>query len=45
MVVEITALDYEAVGLARYPTELVLFDLEGVGGNTIGWTRGFMESC
>lgn len=43
MVVEIPVPDYEAVGLARYPTVLVLFDLEGTRGDTIGWTPGWEE--
>ena len=43
MVAEIAVPDYEAGGLARHPTVLVLFDLEGTSGDTIGWTPGREE--
>ena len=46
MVVETSVfdyVDYDAVGLLRFPTVLALFDLEGTGGDTIGWTPGWEE--
>ena len=43
MVVEMSVLDYDAVGLVRFPTVLVLFDLESTNGDTIGWTPGWEE--
>ena len=43
MVVEISVLDMDAVGLVRYPGVLLLYDLEGVGGDTIGRTPGHEE--
>lgn len=43
LLVEATVCGYDAVGLVRYPTVLVRFDLEGSGGDTIGWTRGVEE--
>ncbi len=43
MVVEILVPEIGTVGLARWPSVLVLFDLEGVAVDTIGWTPGFEE--
>lgn len=43
MVVEILVPEHGTVGLARWPSVLVLFDLEGVAVDTIGWTPGFEE--
>ncbi|MCY3679741.1 MAG: hypothetical protein OXH66_19425 [Gemmatimonadetes bacterium] len=43
MVVEILVPELGTVGLARWPSVLVLFDLEGVAVDTIGWTPGFEE--
>ena len=43
IVAEAVVPDYDAVGLVRHPTVLVLFDLEGTRGDTIGWTPGWQE--
>ena len=43
MVMEVWVPDFDAVGLVRYPGVLLLFDLEGIGGDTVGWTPGREE--
>lgn len=43
MVAEILVPEHGTLGLARWPSVLVLFDLEGVAVDTIGWTPGFEE--
>ena len=43
LLIEVTLPDFEAMGLARHPSVLLLFDLEGRSGDTIGWTPGNEE--
>lgn len=43
MVAEVWVPDYDGVGLVRHSGVLLLFDLEGAGGDTIGWTPGWEE--
>ena len=43
IVTEVWVPDWDALGLVRFPAVLLLFDLEGVGGDTVGWTPGSEE--
>ncbi|MCY4399713.1 MAG: hypothetical protein OXE96_10295 [Gemmatimonadetes bacterium] len=43
MVTEVVVPDIEGVGLVRHRGVLVVFDLEGEGGDSIGWTFGHEE--
>ena len=43
MLIEVNLPEYDAMGLARHPAVLLLADLEGRVGDTIGWTPGREE--